>query len=200
MMLRSSRGVKLSLTVLAAVLTVSSMLALPACGERDASATAGHGTHQAQARGNPVVARGHSPRGIPWRIRAKLQGKHTITVDFGDWFTQFHYPDNSYVLTADTGAIGRYQEEDLDGVTARRVSKLVVKMSRGGALRIHPSLAPRRVRSRFPFLNGLRFFNRFYFGQRRPRWITAFDGHGRVLAHTHTHRGLFGCCGVKPPP
>ncbi|MGH2963994.1 MAG: hypothetical protein ACRDMH_01250 [Solirubrobacterales bacterium] len=58
----------------------------------------------------------------------------------------------------------------------------------------------RRVRNRFPWVNGLRFFNRFYLGHRRPRWITAFDGHGHVLAHTHTHRGLFGCCGVKPPP
>ena len=95
--------------------------------------------------------------------------------------------------------VGRYDEQDLGGVTARRVNKLVVKLSKGGDLRIHPRLAPRRVRSRFPWLRGLRFFDRFYLGHRRPQWITALDGHGRVLAHQHTHRGLFYCCDLKPP-
>ena len=89
--------------VIAAVATLAALMAF-GCGGGDATATARHDALHAQPRGNPVVARGQSPRGVPWRIRAKRDGQHFITVNFGGWFAQVPFPlPDSFVLNADTG-------------------------------------------------------------------------------------------------
>lgn len=174
-------------------LAVAALL-LPGCGESDTSRAA-----KAHSRGgnNPVVAQGRSPAGARWRIRAKRYRNNAI-FDFSvggkdGYGTELGLPvPHSFTLSADTGSnVGPHHESDLSGVTARRVTKLVLTMSKGHSIKVYPQLAP-QLAPNFDWFNDFRFFNRFYLGHRYPVWITALDARGHVLAHKHTNRGLFG--------
>jgi hypothetical protein len=156
---------------------------------------------QVRIRAAPLVAHGHSPHHVPWRIRAKRDHvADAIDIDFfldrsgeDGYGTQIPFPvPHSFIFTADTGSdLDRYHERDLSGVTTRRVTKLLLTMSKGDRIKLRPHLAPRRVRRHHGWLDGLRFFDRFYLGHRRPRWVTALNAEGHVLAHRHTDRGFF---------
>ena len=71
------------------------------------------------------------------------------------------------------------------------MTKLVLTMSKGHAITVHPQ-APPQIGPGFVWLKDVRFFNRFYLGRRHPVWVTALNARGHVLAHKHTHRGVFG--------
>jgi hypothetical protein len=109
------------------------------------------------------------------------------------YVSQLRYPvPDRFVFSALTGSdIDPYPESDLSGIAARRVDKLVVRMSKGHRLRFHPRLAPERVRERFKWVRGLRFFDRFYSSDRRPLVVKALDAQGHVLARRHSDRGSF---------
>ncbi len=98
----------------------------------------------------------------------------------------------SFVFRANAGSeIDSYPESDLSGIASKRVATLVVAMTSGDSLTIHPSLAPRHLRKRFPWLRGLRFFDVFFPADREPRLVTAFDRSGQVLARHEFDRGAF---------
>jgi len=145
----------------------------------------------------PVVAHGHSPHGMPWKIKTQRDRSDAVDFEFdvgrNGYFTQLPLPiPRSLVFSADTGTdLGHHHESDISGLTARRVFTLVAVMNDGRPLRFHPSLAPRRLRQRFSWLHDLRFFDRFYATDRRPRILKAYDGHGHLLLKRHTHLGLF---------
>ena len=169
---------------LTAVLAVASVaIALPAgadacgCGEVN----------------GPVVARGVSPHGVPWHVRAQRDGSRQLIVDFS--FDPPGYSDAGYgvglpfpvpaafVFSALPGSdLDPFGEQDVSGVTARRVVTVLVTMSDGSSLRIRPRLATRAAYVRHPWLRRLRFFDFFLPSMSEPRRATALDASGRVLA------------------
>lgn len=145
-----------------------------------------------------VVAHGQSLYGVPWRIKAAPMSPRTKTSPPGvrvhfsigakddgvGYFTSLprRLPP-ALVFTATKGSgITAYPEGDLSGVAQRKAVELVVKMSDGQILTVHPALAPPETRKRFPWLRGLRFFDAFFPSSQEPLEITALDGGGRVLA------------------
>jgi hypothetical protein len=192
--MRLGRGISVCITALAsaAVLWVPGGASACACGEL----------------GGVVVARGHSLYGVPWRIKASLSppevpGPRGVVVHFSisspgvyggvGYFTGLSLPlPSAFDFTANGGSeIDRYPESDLSGITRRRVANLVVKMSEGESLTIHPALAPPRLRKRFDWLRGLRFFDTFFPAGQEPQLVTAFDRGGKMLARHKGDRGSF---------
>jgi hypothetical protein len=154
----------------------------------------------------PVVAHGKSLYRIPWRIRAIPEGtkeepQASIGFSIGrcgeysdaGYFVGFPLPvPSAFVFSADTGVgVDAFPEGDLSGITKRRVTKLVVAMSEGEPLTIHPELAPRRLWKRLGWLRGLRFYDQFFQAGPVPREVTAFDRSGHVLAHRASSHGRF---------
>ena len=150
----------------------------------------------------PVVAHGRSPHGVPWKIKAQRDNRASFTVEFD--FDPPAYSDVGYVgsgtfaglrkgvIAAVTGSdFSPYPESDLSGIAHRRAVTLLVKLNRGPQLEIHPQLAPRRIRTRFPWLRRMRFFDRFFAADRVPKVVTALDVGGHVLARRHSDRGAF---------
>jgi hypothetical protein len=150
----------------------------------------------------PVVAQGTSPHGVTWKIRAHHEGPRAVAVDFS--LDPPGYDDagfsmglplpvaSRFVFTAVSGSgLDPFREADLSGVAARRVEVLVVRMSSGPSLRIPPAPAPWRLRKRFDWLRGLRFFDAFFAEELDPVEVTALDGRGRVLTRRHSYHGLF---------
>jgi hypothetical protein len=155
-----------------------------------------------------VVAHGTSLYGVPWRIKASRLPRDSATgpavlVDFSiaakdeyseaGWGTVFALPvAPAFLLSAKTGVeIDRYPEGDFSGVTDGRVETLIVTMSEGEPLTIHPQLAPTGFRRNLPWLRGLRFFDEFYAAGRRPVAIAALDSEGVVIARRRGDRGSF---------
>jgi hypothetical protein len=160
---------------------VATALALPT------AAIAGFEVH------GPVVAQGREHH-VSWSIKAQRDRKKAVDIDFSlrwrnseniGYGTQLRFPiPKRFIVTADTG-------RDLSGVAAHDVAKLVVVMNKGKALKFHPRLAPKPVRTQHAWLRGLRFFDQFYGSNRVPRKVIAIDGDGHVLARIHSHRGIF---------
>jgi hypothetical protein len=95
-------------------------------------------------------------------------------------------------LTSGFGSqIDAYPENDLSGIAAGAVAELVVTLTDGSALRIHPDPAPRRLRKRLPWLRHLRFFDAFFESGRRPKEAAIFDRAGDLLARRQARYGGF---------
>lgn len=154
----------------------------------------------------PVVAKGESLYGVPWRIKATLapQGSwdRTLEVYFSNGseddytgtghFTGLPFPLHpEFVLTATSGGIDEPPESHINGVTRRHVWTMTVEMSEGESIDIQPALAPLPLLKRFRWLRGVRFYDVFFPADQEPRMITAFDRDGNVLARYKRHRGIF---------
>jgi hypothetical protein len=152
----------------------------------------------------PIVAQGRSPHHVPWVIR--------VEDDSSTGFARFEFdlekpafpgvgygtslplpiPDQ-FVFTADSGSdLSRFPESDISGITSSRVAALVVSVGRRHKpLRIAPQSAPAELYTSMPWLQGLRFFDRFFSSKLTPKVATAFDASGNVLARIPSNRGLF---------
>lgn len=163
-----------------------------ACGERDAV----------------VVAHGKSLYGVPWRIKAGLLPRvgpqpRMLEVRFsvgprdsyegGGYSKMLPLPLHPrFVFSAIKGSdFDDHPEGDLSGVTSWRVSSLVLTMSEGEPLTVHPTPAPTDLRKRLPWLRGARFFDAFFPGSQQPELVEAFDGEGHLLARDRGARGPF---------
>lgn len=153
-----------------------------------------------------VVAHGLTPSGEPWRIKAARPtvdsaGRRSIEFYFSvgslggyehvGFFKGMALPiPKRFVLSANAGSdvLG---ENDLSGVVGRRAVTLVVGLSTGEQLRITPQLAPEKLRLRFPWLRGLRFFDEFFSRDARPLSVKALDHRGRPLGGAKSDRGRF---------
>jgi hypothetical protein len=99
------------------------------------------------------------------------------------YFAGFPLPvPRRIVFSASLGnEIDAYPEGDVSGFAARRVAKLVAKMSDGSRLVIETQTAPIRLTERFHWLGGLRFFDQFYPANIEPLTISAYGRSGRLL-------------------
>lgn len=171
--------------IILGALLVAFVIALPtpagacACGEFD----------------GPVVARGKSPHGVPWWIKAvepkaaPTEGSATFWFHIGGaqsdagYFSSLPLPaPPGFAFTGNSGsAIDRFPESDFSGVTARRVVELRLKMSSGPTLTVRPRPAPARLVARFPWLGEFRVYDRFFSSSREVVGAAALDATGRVI-------------------
>jgi hypothetical protein len=155
----------------------------------------------------PVVARGQSLYGVPWRIKAYARAlgsqPRSIEVHFSigrtdeytgvGYFTHLPLPVHpEFVFTANYGSeVTDYPESDISGVTRRSVWTLTVEMRNTESVSVQPTLAPPPLLRRSRWLRGVRFYDVFFSASQTPERITAFDRQGRVLAQYTNHRGIF---------
>ena len=145
-----------------------------------------------------VVARGTSPNGAPWRIKADQQPATAYSPRFVEFEFIAGDPDErngfgysmgmslpippAFVFHASSGD-GVYPEKegDVSGIARPRATRLVAKMSDGNAIEIATQRPPERLRQRFPWLRGLVFFDQFYPADIEPLAITAYGRDGHLL-------------------
>lgn len=147
----------------------------------------------------PVVARGTSLYGVPWKIevisprRARAEGSVAFHFSMEEpgyaeagYFSGMPFPvPRTLVFHALAGSdIDPYPEGDLSGFAPRRVSVLTVAMSDGSHLTEAPEEAPAALVNRFPWLGGLRFFDIYFPSAIRPVKLAARDRNGVLLART----------------
>jgi hypothetical protein len=149
----------------------------------------------------PLIARGKSPAGVPWRIRATPE-RGAVTFDFflkppgypdAGYLTTFQLPiSNAFVFTADAGSdLDPAGESDVSGITSARVARVRLRMSDGSVLEFSPRTPPEAVRKRFPWGRRIAAFDYWYDSSLEPELATALDRDGRVLGRFRSHRGLF---------
>jgi hypothetical protein len=151
----------------------------------------------------PVVARGVSPDGIRWQINASYLPHSTEDKPYLDvGFTMDAIPYGgggamivplafSGVAAHAESQIERTSEGDLSGIADRPVVELKMKMGNGRVLTVKPTLAPARLRKRFFWLRGVRFFDFFFPAPGKPRLLTAFDRDGHMLGRGKIRQGFF---------
>jgi hypothetical protein len=151
----------------------------------------------------PVVAHGTSPYGLPWRVktvhvnlgggRAKISVESLVGDAMGGSIAELPLPlPSRFVFGAESrGEVDEYPESDISGVTPARVGELRVAMDDGEVLPIKPVPAPPAFRKRFPWLNGLRFFDAFYSQSKEPTLVTALDRNGQIIGRSKSHRVAF---------
>lgn len=151
----------------------------------------------------PVVARGESPHGVPWMIRAARERsgrpvRRYINVSFSvlgpfgfGGSTGLPLPlSKAFVLHGGPGEIDEpYPEGSFSGLAEWRVASVEMRMSDGSLVTILPTFAPQRFRERFPWLRGFRFFFTFYEAGIRPEVVTAFNRGGAVITRSRTFLG-----------
>lgn len=151
----------------------------------------------------PIVARGESAHGVPWMIRAARERsarpvRRYINVSFSiqgafdvGWSTTMRLPRPGwFVLHGTFGEeVDQYPESDFSGVAEWRVAGVEMTMSDGSIVVMQPVFAPKRLRERFPWLRGLRFFDQFFRTGIWPEVVTAFNRGGAVIARSKTRFG-----------
>jgi hypothetical protein len=147
----------------------------------------------------PVVARGTSPAGALWWVRAarpepQYPGGRSVTFEFsyglGDepdgtgGFTSLPLAlrGQPFVSAIRGGEVGPYAEDDVSGVVQGRTTQLVIRFSAGAPLTLEPQPPSLTLRHRFPWLRGFRFFDAFYPEGLEPTRVDAYDRDGTRLA------------------
>jgi hypothetical protein len=154
-----------------------------------------------------VIARGKSPHGVPWWIatagpRTDSLGRRGVEFhfDFGPpafydagYFSGMPLPVRGEFAVRGVPGTGLspYPESDLSGITGRGVVELVVKLSDGSMLEVHPDRARPALRARFPWLRGLGFYETFYPAGLEPRTVAALDARGRLIARSSARRAFY---------
>jgi hypothetical protein len=147
----------------------------------------------------PVVARGVSPAGALWWVRAarpepQYPRGRAVTFEFS--YGLGDEPDGTggfttlplalrgqpFVSAIRGGEVGPYAEDDVSGVVQGRTTKLVIRFSAGAPMTLEPQLPSLALRHRFPWLRGFRFFDAFYPDGLEPTRVEAFDRSGGFLA------------------
>lgn len=193
-----SRGIKVWLT--GALLVPMAVFAPAGASACPCSEFCGH-----------VVSHGSSLYGVPWRITAATRPSFgrgsSAEIQFsigacGEYSEAGYFADMYLPLSrrpffgALSGSeIDPYPERDLSGRTSRGIAKLSVKMDDGETLVIEPQRAPRGLRRDLPWLNQLRFFDKFFPADQRPIEIVALDKRGRILGRDKSARGSFAWAG-----
>jgi hypothetical protein len=154
-----------------------------------------------------VVSHGSSLYGVPWRITAATRPStgrgasaeiHFSVKACGEYSEAGYFVGLELPLSrrpffhANSGIeIDSYPEGDLSGMVSRGIAKLNVKMNEGKTLVINLRRAPRGLRRDLPWLNHLRFFDKFFPAGEEPAEIVAFDHEGRILARRKSQQGSF---------
>lgn len=145
--------------------------------------------------------------GRPWRIIASVEGiEHNGGCSFwflkvrfspqgiprGSWTEGWGIPAGGHLPATATIGAGDYEEEDgraVGGVVGSRVRSVVLKMSGGSTMVVHPKEPRKGLGSRFGWLRGLRYFLFFYPAGGHVKTIKLLDVNGDVIFTAHSEEG-----------
>lgn len=144
-----------------------------------------------------VAARGHSPHGVSWRIKATRLGpgpeghRLLLEIRIGRSPDPLGYSDLPLPFSQRFGFnvegernSDKYSENVLYGVASSGTAELQVKMSDNDVVALKPTQAPSSIRQRFPWLKGMRFFAIFFPTVESPKLVTAFDHKGHIIGRS----------------
>lgn len=142
--------------------------------------------------------------GRPWRITASIEKNGgcsywLLKVNFfpqgiprGSWTGGWGIPAGGHLPATATIGAGDYEEEDgraVSGVVGSRVRTVVLKLSGGRAMAVHPKDPSKGLRRRFVWLRGLRYFLRFYPAGKHVKTAKLLDANGKVIFTAHSEDG-----------
>ncbi|HEY0279874.1 MAG TPA: hypothetical protein VGC32_16545 [Solirubrobacterales bacterium] len=147
-----------------------------------------------------VVARGHSLFGAPWRIKfgeeRGLGGEPdhaTFLFSVGSraeqrececgYYSSIPLPLAPQFVVDPTfgGEFDRFEEGDMSGIAGPHVTRLILGLSDGSALKAELLSPPKRVIEAHPPLGHLRFFDLFFPLADEPLWFAAYGKHDQLF-------------------
>lgn len=147
----------------------------------------------------PVIDHGSTLYRVPWRITAFERpaiGPQPPSAEFrfstgpcgndngAGYFAAFDLPiSRRLAFRALAGSsVDEFPESDLSGITSRRATTLILRLSDGSSEVIRPQLAPADLRRRWPWLNRVRAFDAYFESGLKPAGLAACDSRGRLIA------------------
>lgn len=158
-----------------------------------------------------LIAKGQGPTGRQWTVSAEVRNNGgcdswLLGVQFlplgiypGSWKGAWAIPADGHLPPGfRIGARDDAQRQGraFSGVVGERVHSIVLTMSTGEHLKIRPKLPAKQLRSRFVWLQGMRYFVSFYPSGRRVRLADLFDSRGKIVGTIRGHEGAFEAVGV----
>jgi hypothetical protein len=153
----------------------------------------------------PVIDHGSTPHGVPWRITAFERpaiGPQPPTAEFqfsigacgeyreGGYGVGFSLPiSRQFAFSANSGSdFDEFTESGLSGLATSRARTLILRLTDGSTLLVHPQLAPADLRRRWPWLKVLRVFDVYFPTGARPASLAACDGRRHLIARQTASR------------
>ena len=143
----------------------------------------------------PTIASGTSPGEVDWRIYVVRHSSRSFSLMFdAKWTTNRKASSTGVGLTVAPGSrippiravaggdLGPKRENDVSGLANWRAKKIVVTMRSGKTVSFKPVAAPAKLREKWPWLNGYRFFDQYFPRKQKPIRIAAFSESGKRLA------------------
>jgi hypothetical protein len=81
------------------------------------------------------------------------------------------------------------ERRNVGGIVGSRVRSVVLQLSEGGTMVVHPKLPSKELRRRFVWLNGLRYFLRFYPAGKHVKAAKLLDAKGKIITTVHSQEG-----------
>jgi len=140
-----------------------------------------------------------------WRIKASREkngdcSAWLLKVQFlpqgisrGSWTGGWAISAHGHLPTTATIGAGDYGEDDgrsVGGVTGIHVRTVVLKLSGGDTMVVHPKKPHGRLLTSFVWLRDLRYFLRFYPAGEHVKMAKLFDAHGKRLSTVHSEEGV----------
>ena len=113
----------------------------------------------------------------------------------GSWNWNWGIPAGGYLSNKFTISGGdeaeNFSERAFSGTAGARVKTVVLTMSNGERLIIHPKLPPLVLRRRFVWLRNVRYFVRYYPSGRRVKVATLRNAQGEMIEKIRGSEGEF---------
>jgi hypothetical protein len=153
-----------------------------------------------------LVNSGSNPSGDPWTITASVRkndgcdswlfvsrflpaGKVRGSFAFGWGIPAGGHLSDSFTIGARDESSN--SERVFGGMVGARVTRIVVEMSSGGSLTIHPALPAKKLREKFVWLRNVRYAMRFYPAGRHATKVTLYSRDGKVVERVGPIEGAF---------
>lgn len=142
--------------------------------------------------------------GQAWRITASIEKNGTcsfglVTMKFspqetsrGSWTMGWSIPAHGHLpltATIDAGDYGEVNGRAVGGGVGIRVRTVVLKLSGGDTIVVHPKKPSRRLLTSFVWLRNLRYFLRFYPAGEHVKTARLLDAKGKVITTVRSEEG-----------
>jgi hypothetical protein len=158
-----------------------------------------------------LVEKGTGPSGRPWTVRATVHENHGCgswllgmefrpigsSVGSSTWEWQIpvkgHLSNNFTLAAQDEIAEGG---RAFYGTTSAAVTTVVIQMSKGTVIELHPKVPKRQLLDQYVWLRNLRYFMRFYPAGRHATRVTLYSADGKVIERLRGLEGEFDGPGI----
>lgn len=142
--------------------------------------------------------------GQPWRITASIEKNGTcsfglVTLKFspqetsrGSWTIGWSIPAHGHLpptATIDAGDYGEANGRAVGGGVGIHVQTVVLKLSGGGTIVVHPKKPSGRLLTSFVWLRNLRYFLCFYPAGEHVKTARLLDAKGKVITTVRSEEG-----------